>query len=133
MDTLIPEYTKREIVLKRIKQVALQYLSNELVDDVDVFDDLFTGHVVLRAMRTMLAKKAGDRIIRYPDGWKEAVKERWLPQWLKKRFPIRFKEFDALVIYPNLLKEFPVPGELRGTNYYLTFAECGKIMPPEEE
>ena len=129
---LSPSFITKEIVLTRIKQVVLSALSENIVHDVEVFDNHFLDQVIVRTTQTMLAKKAGDRIIRYPENWKEAFKERWLPKQLKHRFPVKYKEFDALVVYPNLLKEFPVPGELRGNNYYLTFAEIGTILPFED-
>ena len=28
----------------------------------------------------------------YPENWWEAFKDRWFPEWLKRRYPVRFRE-----------------------------------------
>jgi hypothetical protein len=39
-----------------------------------------------------------------PDGWIEAIKDRWLPQRLRKFFPVRYRDLEAEVFaaYPEL-------------------------------
>ena len=39
--------------------------------------------------------------IKYPLNWKEAFKERWLPRWLLKAFPVKYKVYDIRRLYPN--------------------------------
>ena len=48
------------------------------------------------------AKKLPD--LRYPDGWWEAVKERWFSGWLKKQYPVRWKKYEVTAYLPK----FPV-------------------------
>lgn len=42
--------------------------------------------------------------ISYPNGWVQAVKERWLPKFLLKRFPVKYWNITvtATTFYPNL-------------------------------
>lgn len=50
---------------------------------------------------------------KYPQDWKEAFKEQHFPTWLKKRFPVKYKEirkavtFKAYNIYPKFPAIFP--------------------------
>ena len=39
-----------------------------------------------------------------PLNWKEAVKDRWLPQWIRKYWPIKYRliEFDVRELMPSL-------------------------------
>ena len=117
--------TKEEVILEKIKKVSIAKFSKELIDglNLDLSSDSFMDFYVFRAIKELLALKAGDRIIRHPENWKEAVKERWFPQWLKKRIPVKYEEYDALIIFPDILKKHPVPVILRNQNYYITYAK----------
>jgi len=127
--------TKEEIILEKIKKVSIAKFSKELIDglNLDLSSDSFMDFYVFRAIKELLALKAGDRIVRHPENWKEAIKERWFPQWLKKRTPVKYKEYDALIIFPDILKKHPVPGILRGQNYYITYAKHGFLPSYKEE
>ena len=41
--------------------------------------------------------------VSFPANWKEALKERWAPEWLKKRKPVVFKTIETrfTVLYPE--------------------------------
>lgn len=121
------------VELTKIKKAVQLCLSREMIEDIktDVTFGPLLDYYYINCLKEMLALKAGDRVIRYPKNWKEAFKERWTPRWLKKRFPVKYREYDVLVVFPDLLKEFPVPMQLRNKNYYMTFTELGSILPGE--
>jgi len=127
--------TKEEIILEKIKKASIVKFSKEIIDglDLDLDSDFLVDMYAFRAIKEVLALKAGDRIICYPENWREAIKERWYPQWLKKRFPIKYKKYDVLVVFPDLLRKHPVPMILRGQNYYLTYVEHGFLPSDKEE
>jgi len=39
----------------------------------------------------------------FPEDWWQAFKERWFPQWLKKRYPVKYKQIviNARALYPS--------------------------------
>lgn len=37
----------------------------------------------------LAAQPCADVVVRYPDGWMEAVKARWCPMWVLARWPVR--------------------------------------------
>lgn len=41
---------------------------------------------------------------KYPADWWQAFKERWFPDWAKKRWPVQYTthKIDAFVLYPEL-------------------------------
>jgi len=41
--------------------------------------------------------------ISFPSDWWEAVKERWFPEWLLKRYPVEYTKrvFDARLAFPE--------------------------------
>ena len=121
-----------EMVLTKVRRFILQRLSKEFVLDVNVWQDQILEDIVIRVMEEQLAMKAGERIIKYPKDWREAFKDRWFPRWLKKRFPVEYKEYDAIVMFPTLLKDHPIPEAMRNVNYYYTFSEPGKILPKND-
>ncbi len=54
-----------------------------------------------------------EEVFDYPSDWWEWAKERWLPKWLKKRYPVRMARIWAIHKYPEL----NVPNELVGKEY----------------
>lgn len=55
----------------------------------------------------MKARMAGQVVEthKYPLNWKEAVKERWFPKFLLKRFPVKYKLVETWHAYPT----YPLP------------------------
>jgi len=57
---------------------------------------------------TLFAEMAGESLeipaITYPRDWIEAVKERFLPRWARRRWPVSFSYvvWDATVLYPMI-------------------------------
>jgi len=47
--------------------------------------------------------------IQYPSNWKESFKERWFPNWLKNRFPVKYRihEMKSKCVYPNFKPSLP--------------------------
>lgn len=125
------ELTKLEIIEQVILAELTKEFAEDIVVDVSAHSDFLVDRFLIRIIRKQLAKKAGDRIIRYPENWIEAIKERWFPAWLKKRRPVKYKEYDALIIFPDLLKKYPVPKGARDQNFYFTYAESGTILKGE--
>lgn len=48
-------------------------------------------------------------VIRYPENWWEAVKERFAPCWFRERYPVRFTEVTASLeeLYPEIQPTLP--------------------------
>jgi len=116
-----------KVVLEKTKAIVMTALSRELIDDIDVevngqvrfdYDEVF-----VRMVKELLKQNIGDRIIKHPTDWKEAFKEKWFPKWVLKKYPVKYRVYDALTIYPTLLKKYPVPPGLREEGFYFTFTE----------
>lgn len=59
-------------------------------------------------VRTTIVKREVDRVeVKYPSGWWQAVKERFAPDWVLSRWPVRYTtvELCADALYPTI----PVP------------------------
>ena len=61
------------------------------------------------AVLIMRAKIAGhdckkEVIIKYPQDWQEAFKERWFPKWLLKKYPVKYtkEKVSAKIFYPEI-------------------------------
>jgi len=81
-----------------------------------VYDEAL-GKVVVGIAAQIAAKVVEPECVRYPDGWWQAVKERFFPKFLEQRWPVRYKVFDALVVIPKLindLKKEPLDMALKG-------------------
>lgn len=48
-------------------------------------------------------------IVSYPSSWWDALKDRWFPNWLERRFPVRMttKRVQFKVLYPDFKPALP--------------------------
>ncbi len=129
-----PKIITEAIILEWIKKAISVHFTKDVVEGIKlgVNADFMAESYIFTAVKKLLAFKAGDRIVRYPENWKEAFKERWFPAGLKKLFPVKYTEYDVLVIFPNLLKKHPCPESLRNQNYYINFVKH-PFMPSDGE
>ena len=90
----------RQVILERVrwqfsKAVTYDSIRNARIN-VEDFGDLVGEMMVVEA--TMSLPGLADEMIviheSYPQDWWQAVKERWFPQWLLNRFPVKYKEIN---------------------------------------
>ena len=104
------------VLLEKLQVGLMQDLSADLLDvsvDVDETAKAIMGNIVLQVHGTVWAENESVRrqVVSYPHDWWQAVRERWLPAWMLKRWPIVYKDIvlDVKAIYPNFRPA--VPGE----------------------
>jgi len=96
-------------------------LGKELIADVRMSEDEIAKAYFMDIRLQVYVLGIGDRIVKYPDGWIQAVKDRWLPRRLRRRFPVKYKIFDAFAYWPTLHKY--LPEALRGAPGRAMFQE----------
>ena len=99
--------------LDRLEIHAFQDISEELAKDfaepakvrVGTMWNFMTDQIRLRVRQPIWGQGPflGDPI-EYPANWKEAIKERFAPRWLKHLWPVRktVKRFEARILYPKI-------------------------------
>jgi len=95
-------------ILERIDVAVQGSISRNAIDfAVEKSIDYTVDSLVLRLRAFMWGEKsAPDDVIRYPTTWWDAVKQRWLPRWLLKRYPANYTVHRVRhkISYSNLLK-----------------------------
>lgn len=68
----------------------------------NVAAEFFATGVTLSLMVAMAGEALEVRAVTYPRDWKEALKERFLPWWAKRWWPVRYSYvvWEATVLYP---------------------------------
>lgn len=102
--------TFRTVTLERMRIVLLQRVSKGLAGllanpiDVEAFEDLFAEDAMLRLKAVVMGEHIETPAVRYPKDWKEAVRERFFPEWALRRWPVQYTEkvFDTRVVYPMI-------------------------------
>lgn len=56
--------------------------------------------IVLQMTNTILGERITE--IRYPANWWQAFRERWLPECLRKKFPVRYHIWKIDFLYPEI-------------------------------
>lgn len=102
----------QDVFLERLRFGILSKMPKDLLDvDVDIVKDTFTDDVIAQVKGFVWAeqKSIQHQEIVYPIDWREAFKERWFTEWMKKRWPVRYKRvvLDVKAIYPTFRPAVP--------------------------
>jgi len=92
----------RIVVAQRVVCRELQLLGVEVVAER-------MRDFVMVSLQGYLWGKQELKVFRWPASWWQAVKERWMPLSLRKRYPVRYKtiEIRGLLFFPTLNVEVP--------------------------
>lgn len=86
----------RVCVQNHVSRSLLNYSNLEAKSMIDsVSQDM-----VLRLEANIASQKVG--VLRVPATWWEHFKDTKFPAWAKKRWPIKWTEYQARVLYPNI-------------------------------
>ena len=110
-----------DLKFERIMEKFSRLLGREFIADVRMTKDEIAKAYFVDIRLQLYVLGIGDRIVKYPDGWIEAAKERWLPARLKRRWPVKYKVFDAFAYWPTLHKY--LPESIRGAPVRAMFRE----------
>lgn len=115
----------REILLQALEHrynfKIPSYIHNTLL--IDTYEDAFMGDLVV-ALKMEVASMKDSKTVdsdatrvvqcvsKYPLTVWEYMKERYAPQWFLDKYPVRYQEYDATVIYSvrhitNITRIFP--------------------------
>lgn len=110
MDNLIYEHERvqLEVVTQAVRAILDDYgLPNENYElsVVQGFKLEQVGRdMALHLTRRIPKETVAHFHIKYPKNWKEAFKERWFPNWLLKKFPVKYNEvkYDVEAFYDKV-------------------------------
>lgn len=105
------EYTFK---MQRIAQVvALQSKGVVLQADRFKFDDHITraGQHLIQLVLNIATQE--EDLCRYPADWWQALKERWFPEWLKRKTPVVWTEVIAI----HKFLELAIPDSVLGREF----------------
>lgn len=85
-------FTNVHLTPQRVTQIAQLSIQNLHRPDmkVEAYLDSCTQDMVLRMERYLYGTKLSDFTVKHPADWFEALKERWFPAWLLKRYPVLY-------------------------------------------
>ena len=97
--------TDNEVVLTMLSEILRTTFSDELLDaNVHIVRDMYSKSLTTAITRIKIPYDAQKTIV-YPDGWWNAVKDRFIPKFLKRIIRIRYIIVDVYRIFPELPPE----------------------------
>jgi hypothetical protein len=98
---------KEEIILNKQKFATMMQISKQAQIELSVGQcdlDFIMDRLTYMLKIYLWGEDLGNVIFETPLNWWEAVKERWFPSWLSKRYPVKYKRVycKATAIYPQL-------------------------------
>jgi hypothetical protein len=103
--------------LEKLPVMFFTYLSQRLADDfldapqVDLsLYERWAGGITVRIIQEVYGRQSPRLTYRYPRDWWQAFKQRFLPAWALKRWPVTETELtvDVRLLYPKGTDESPV-------------------------
>lgn len=101
------------IDLEKFRLIMLTYLTDELMEDFAIPPVLDVSRTLAGAMmdttmtrikQEIIGETLGTLEIAHPATWWQMLKEQHAPDWLKRRWPVRYttETYDARALYPKL-------------------------------
>lgn len=92
-----------------IKTTIRAELPNSEYFNFDSWISDTSRNLVVELNRFVWGEKLEPKIIEYLENWKEAFKERWFPEWAKRKWPVKKTRhavsFD--ILYPDFQPKLP--------------------------
>jgi hypothetical protein len=104
---------------KRVAAVAARISTMDV--ECDTLVEAVTDELVIRLRTFVWAERVEAKLDSIPLDWREALKERFAPAWLKARRPVRYRDITATlhVVFPD----YRPPSGLGAYTKYLTVTE----------
>ena len=86
-----------------VQETISNYMSHFADVDMEFIKSEMT-HVMQVNLRAYVMEEVKPVAVKYPADWREAVKERFLPERLKRRFPVRYITviIETKTVYPQI-------------------------------
>ena len=95
-----------QVTLERYKYAIQAHLSEHfaMAAEVDFHNDPFLKGVMITISQKIFGQQRKRFREKVPLNWKEAIKDRWLPRWIRKYWPVEYRliEFDIRELMPSL-------------------------------
>jgi len=111
-----------QITLEKIKYGLKKYISPAQLRDLKVksYKDDFTNSIVVEIRDFVYGrkiKKEVTKVVRYPSNWVQAVKERFLPEFIRRRFPVKYKCINAVTVHYHICPHLNVVSQGEHLNF----------------
>jgi hypothetical protein len=104
--------TIKQVQLEKFKYIIEQRLAKQLQDQLAEMPDVeiqqhahfMTDEIAVQVRGIVWGREMQRQSHRYPADWWQAIKERFAPEWFKRRWPVRYIEITltARELYPML-------------------------------
>lgn len=107
---MVDDVSVDEKVLKQMTFAVQMHISEKLAKDfaiapsVTAMYDWRLGGVALQIHQCIYGRKVKEIEAKYPTTWWDAVKERFAPEWFKRRWPVCYThiKLTARELYPHI-------------------------------
>lgn len=102
----------KQIRLEKMKLTILQAIRDDLIDgkvDISEYTSFIEDSIVMRIKGYLYGEDGEKVIIKYPNSWYQMFKEKYFPNLLIDKFPIKYKVFEITprTIYPKFKISMP--------------------------
>ena len=92
--------------------------------------DVFQQSIMVEVEGFIWGQKLGTKTIKHPLDWWQAFKERWFPEWLKRKYPVVYQvhRISHTAMFPGFKPGVPV-----GRSEWVVFSEFDQAILPGQD
>jgi hypothetical protein len=93
----------RSVTLEKFRFGIQQCLDRRMLAcsfDIESMVEPLANEMVIRLEAAIASQRAG--VLRVPATWWDHFKEAKFPTWAKKRWPVKWTEYQARILYPGI-------------------------------
>lgn len=96
--------TFESITLEKMNYTVSRRISRQEMNIANINLEGYMDHVSRDLVINLTAAIASKDLpgVKFPSDWKESFKERWFPEWLLKKYPVKYTEYTAKALYPDI-------------------------------
>lgn len=105
----------KELFLTKAQLYMREYVSDKFLEEMSLesYRDIITQRLLFGIKAYVWSREVHEEIIdhiTYPENWKESLKERFLPSFLKKKYPVKYHRETVKIHHNHMCPHFNLDG-----------------------
>jgi hypothetical protein len=103
-EMIVKNVSYEQVKLEKMTIKIREELSSSIFDDVDVSIEEIGNKVAVDVTARVLGRSRGADTVSYPSDWWQAFRERWLPHFWLRKFPVLYTSYSVSLteVFPDI-------------------------------
>lgn len=111
-----PVSDMRQLCIEKLKVASCMTISESLLSEFEVkaVREMIAGRMVAALQGYVYSKEVREEVkgsVQFPATWVQALKERWLPRWILRRYPVRYSSSPVRITHVHVCPHINVKSD----------------------